>query len=708
MAADLPEALARLLGQTPTAPASAAPSPIPEALARLLGAPAVATAPKPAAPVISIQQAPAPGAIPFMVPTPAVPMAKREPTPGAFRGIADAGKKKDRAPPVPPSGYVNAPSIADIIGVEPEALTFHKNSEMAAILRAQGVQGSPDLDRIIEIPRRPSNPDQYPDLTERFRKPGGTMRLRPIQNAMLTEAPLANGMLGIVAAGAGKTLASLLLGAAMGAQKIVLLVPPQLRAQLISVDIPMLNQHWILPLDRLRVIAYSEISNAKTAQMLDSLKPDLIIADEAHMLKSRAAARTKRFLRYFKEHPECRFVGLSGTITRKSLQDYQHLSQLALKKNSPVPDFFPTLNEWAEALDVVAEPMPAGELIRLCNEDEARAINDPEVKVNAAKFAAATTAVRSGFRRRLVETPGVVATTESAVGTSLIIRALRPGVPIEVQNALHELRDRWEIAGDELTDILEVSRIARQLAAGIFTRWDWPDDIPDTEWLKARSEWHKEIREVLKRSVKGMDSPLLVTKAVIDGRLRSFAYGEWLKVKSHWNPEPPRETVWVSDFLVHEAVKWAKEEGSRATPAIIWFSHVALGEAIARVGGFPFFGAGSDAALTKVKPKDTPVIVASIKAHGTGKNLQWACKNLITTALSSGADMEQLIARTHRPGQEADEVQVDIFVHTHELQDAYLSSLDQAAYLEETQGQKQKLRFANKIGFRIGELPSPV
>lgn len=701
--ADLPDALARLLGTAPRSP-TATPSPsLPDALARLLdgATPAPAKAPAPSAPVIPLGQAPAAAPIPFAVPVASVPMLKREITPGRFRGIADAGPKKDRE--VKP-GYVDSMSIADVLGVDPDTLNFHKNGKVAEALRAQGVQDSHDLARIMEIPRRPSDLTQYPDQSDRFRRPGGTMTLRPIQNAMLVEAPLANGLLGLAAAGSGKTLASLLVGAAMGAQRIVLLVPPQLRSQLISVDIPELNKHWRLPLDRLRVIAYSELSNAKTADLLDTLKPDLIVSDESHNLKLRAAARTKRFLRFMRENPSCRFVAMSGTITRKSLRDYQHLSELALKKNSPVPSHFPTLNEWADALDVSREPMPPGALLKLCDDDERKIALDPEVGINSEKTKAAHAAVRSGYRRRLVESPGVVATTESAVGTSLIIRALRPLVPAEVVVALDTLRDTWEIGGEELTDILEMSRISRQLAAGIYTRWKWPDDIPDVEWLTARAAWHKQIREVLKRSIKGMDSPLLVTRAVIDGRLTSPAYDDWLKVKGHWHPEPPRETVWVSDFLVHAAVEWAKEEGSKATPAIVWFSHVALGEAIARIGGFPFFGAGTDEELTKVKVKDTPVIVASVKSHGTGKNLQQFSKNLITTAISSGSDAEQLIARSHRPGQEADEVLVDIFTHTDELMNAWYSSLEQAAYLQETSGQQQKLLMATKLGFRPGEL----
>jgi hypothetical protein len=66
---------------------------------------------------------------------------------------------------------------------------------------------------------------------------------------------------------------------------------------------------------------------------------------------------------------------------------------------------------------------------------------------------------------------------------------------------------------------------------------------------------------------------------------------------------------------------------------------------------------------------------------------------------------EQTIARTHRPGQEADDVYVDIFQHTDELETAYFSAVLDARYIEATQGQKQKLLYARKVncGFVEGE-----
>lgn len=630
---------------------------------------------------------------------------------GLFGGIEHAGPKpRKKAEPKPPKA--GAKSLKSLFGID--SSNYAPNSKVADAHRRAGVPESFELTRILEIPRRPSDLGPYAsggerDLTSVYARPGGKMKLWPIQSAALTEAPKVDGLLGPIGVGHGKALITLLMPAAMKARMAVILIPPSLRDQTMSQVIPEMAKHWFLPLANLRVVAYSEISNHRSADILEEIKPDLIVADEVHALKNRSAARTKRFLRYMKEHPECRFVGLSGTITRKSLKDYQHLSELALKKYSPLPRSWADLADWSEAIDVSDDPMPPGALRQLCTPEECARIDDPEVGSNDAKAHAAHEAVRAGFRRRLVETPGVVATEEGALGTSLVLHGVRPLVPSTVNDALQKLRFKWEIGGEELTDALAVSRVGRQLASGFYYKWVWPKEIrpdgtPDNEWLEARAAWHKEVREIIKLSRKGLDSPFLVTKAVLDGKYQSDAYQAWHVLKDRYaaypNGLPPRESVWLSEFVVDAAIAWAEKHATKAQPAIIWYQWQELGEKIAARGKFPFFGGGPTASrdLALVDVKKTPVIVASIKAHGTGKNLQAFSQNLIVNTPSAGAEWEQLLARTHRPGQEADEVSGYVLLHTLETSDAFATALNDARYIEQTQGQKQKLNYARRVG----------
>lgn len=616
-----------------------------------------------------------------------------------FKGVEKAGKKKaETKPRVIKTGAV---SLKDLFGLAEEP-TVHPNSKVSEAQRTEGVSDSYELQRILKIRRRPapiSVPDKIVDLTERFRRPAGTMTLWPIQSAGLGEMAATDGMLGPVGVGSGKTLLSLLAFSAINCKRGVLLIPPQLRSQLVNIDIPRLAKHWKIPLEKIRIVAYSQLSNAGSAEILEEIKPDLIVADEGHNLRNKPAARTKRFLRYMKAHPECRFVCLSGTITRKSLFDYGHLSELSLHKNSPLPEAYPILAEWAEAIDVSDEPRSPGALFQLCDDEELAAIPSAPSDHDVQQI------IRKAFRRRLIETPGVIATEEGAIGTSLVITGLKPVMPAEVQVEIRKVRSSWQLGDEELTDALAVARITRQLAAGFYYRWVWPvgsDGKPkkDEEWIERRKAWQKEIREILRMSRKGLDSPFLISTACERGDFKSLAYEAWREVKER--PVPPTEAVWISDFLIQRAILWAKENVTKTAPGILWYLHSCVGERLAKESGLPFFGPGTKASedLTKVDVKKTPAIICSIKAHGVGKNLFQFSKNLVISPPSSGADWEQLTARTHRPGQLADEVNVDVYVHTTETENAFRNAVRDALYIETTQGQRQKLLFAEKLGFR--------
>jgi len=615
------------------------------------------------------------------------------PPAGVFGRIANAGPKQRKPKDETvisaleaPKGGISADELLRKLGVDPDA--FAKRSGFAEARRREGISNSPEFKRILALPRRPMDLKTFTDLTDVYRKPGGTMRLWPIQSAALHDAPIADGLLAPIGVGHGKSLVSMLLHVAMRAKRTVLLVPPQLKRKALEDDIPVLYRHWLIPIADIRVIAYSELSNVKCSQILEELHPDLIVADECHNLRHKSAARTKRFLRYMKEHPECRFAGLSGTITRRSILDYQHLAELAFRKNSPVPAHWGVLTEWAEALDVSKDPATPGALLQFCTEEERQQLHGRTVLDGQP-------IVRNAYRRRLTETRGVVATEESALGTSLTITGLHPLVPAEIKIALDDLRLKWEIDGEELIDAMSVARVARQLAAGFFYRWVWPNGIKDTEWLGARASWNKELREILKLNRRGLDSPLEVVNAIRAKKLHSKTWTAWAKVKDR--PEPPREAVWLSDYLLDESIRWAREQCSKTQPGIIWYMWAEFGRQAALKGGFPWYGPGMKHDPGLADPQKEPVIVCSLAAHGTGKNLQRYCQNLMTTPPSGGVEWEQGLARTHRPGQEADEVSVEVFLHTQEMQRAFDQARTDAAYIEQTQGQKQKLLYAERL-----------
>lgn len=594
-------------------------------------------------------------------------------------------------------------------------------------LGKQAVAHSHDLARILELPRRTLDPADgrfAQKWTRLLRNSTPTVGctceadwgfcihdLLPIQGSGCEEGNLARGLLGLLGVGSGKTGLDILLPLVVPECRVaLLLIPPNLKAQFLQRDFPQWSRHFRVPnlaggrtfeagIPVLHVVAYSELSNAKATDLIKRVRPDLIIADEAHNISRRDAARTKRFLRHFTDFPKTRFVALSGTLTSRSLQDYAHLAGLALHEGSPLPLHWPTVEEWAGAIDAektTTIAAPIGALRKLCNPGEH---------------------VREGFRRRLTETSGVVATQEGVLGTSLYLQERTLKVPACVDAALQGVRMTWQRPdGEELTDALTKAAVCRQLACGFYYRWIWPrgEPLPVREtWLKARRDWHREIREKLKHSREHMDSPLLLTRAAArwhegfneitdEGRKvehpphtkhrmtwASDCYLEWQRVKE--SAEPQTEAVWVDDYLIQDAGAWAQ-----ANVGLVWYTHAAFGERLASQAGLPFFGPGNEANVALLKERGDRSIVVSAKAHATGKNLQAWNHNLICNPSTSGKDWEQLLGRTHRTGQRADEVFAEVYRQTEEMREALDQAMRDARYVAQSTGQQQKLIYANR------------
>lgn len=608
----------------------------------------------------------------------------------------------EEKPPEPPKKppIASGTRLSDRMVAEFGELAEGKGSRKFAESFARGgVPMSPETERVFGLPRRERSETEISALTSsmnsHFQKPGATMALRPLQAVSLYEAAESNGLLAPMGVGSGKTLVTLLLPEVLDSKVAVLLVAPQLRNQLIQHDIGFYAKHFRFKWRedkaemQLHVLAYSTLSIEAGAYELEKINPDLIIADECHNLRHNTATRTKRFLRYCKDHPGTRFCGLSGTMTTRSLRDYAHLSELALRKNSPLPDNYQVLQDWADAIDVVPggfNQMQPGVLEQLCRPGES---------------------LRSGFRRRFTETQGVVATSETALGTSLVIEERGIELPMSIIDSLEEVKSTWmRPDGEELSDPLEYSRVLKQIASGFYYRWVWPDGIPDNEWLQARAAWHKEVRERLKRAQPGMDSPMLVARAAahavqcvdrkcVQKHFDSEHWLNWAAVKDR--PEPPTEPVWISDFLAKDIAACMQTKTS-----LVFYEYEALGEKIAELAHTEVLGGGAAAdiefARLNEKPADRlPSVVASIKAHGHGKNLQAWSRMIFASCPSNGAVWEQALGRTHRPGQLADEVNVQIYLQTEEVQDAFYQALKDSRYIEETTGSKQKLNYATKI-----------
>lgn len=341
--------------------------------------------------------------------------------------------------------------------------------------RIQAVQDTPELRRILALPRRPTGEgeDLIVPMTDALRTPAGSMTLRPIQALALAEIVQRGGALLPIPAGGGKTLITYLAPVCLGARRPLLIVPAALRAKT-RAEFRALAVHWAGPHPAAyRVESYELLGQPQSGRQyasdgvtllrhdwLDRTQPDLIVLDEVHKVKDQKTAVCKRVRRYLKENPHVRVVAMSGTLTANSIKDYAHVSAWCLGEASPLPRKYREVEAWAGALDnkVRGERLEPGALELLCTPDE---------------LADGLDGVRSGYSRRLFDTPGVIGVVGGRLDIPLTLRSLDVGQGDPVlERHFSTLRREWQTPdGWDLIDGMAVWRCARELALGFHYTW---------------------------------------------------------------------------------------------------------------------------------------------------------------------------------------------------------------------------------------------
>lgn len=540
------------------------------------------------------------------------------------------------------------------------------------------VRRTAEFRRVEALPRRVTFQDHSAMLTEILKQPAGEQLLRSNQAWALYEAAQMDGLLAIFPVGEGKTILSFLLAAVWGADRYLVAMPAKALNETVKFKLPEMRKHWVFPEPTL--ISYEKLARSEYSEYFNEQKFKHIVFDEVHKIRRKNSVR-RRLARYLNDFPDTCFGGLSGSIAEDSVHDYGHIFEFALGEHSPLPRTWSDLDDWAGAID---------------DQDDASEKVDPGA---LELFCASGESVRDGYRRRVLETRGVcVAMTPTSIRASIIIRETFPKVPAKVEAALRSMRKIWETPGGEvITTGLEFARHAKELALGFYYRWVWPKGKPDYEWLEARRAWRAYVRHIVRysgRSSAPYDTEKQVRDACAQGLLfpPENEFENWCAVSDR--AEPRAECVWVSDFMVKEGLRWLKHADKqvgkdKALAGILWVGHKALLEAFSK-HGVPVYGGGDDGILEEKRS-----CVASLDAHGEAKNLQHQFSQMCYfTVRSSGQKWEQSLGRAHRTGQEADEVVVDVPLHTIERWEAFEKARARAKYQQETTGLPQKLCYA--------------
>lgn len=485
------------------------------------------------------------------------------------------------------------------------------------------------------------------------------------------------------------------------------------------------------------VMPYSLLSTKDTSAILDAIEPELIIADEAHNLKNlRHSSRAKRINAYMRTH-DPKFVALSGTITTKSIMDYRHLLEWCLGPGSCLPVTEGLALEWAKILDSEThshgsenpESPSTGPILKLVQWARARVA---EMPTNDAKqeLAGALRSDRRGFRTayrlRLESTPGVVSTPDAQIGTSLYFcntEAAHDRSSESFQSLMRLIEGvetDWLTPQEEPIEYgLHKFKWLYELSSGFWHRLRWPSpeeyiehrdgislgqatDLLNRamEHHEAQKVYHSELRKWLEKvHIKGIDTPMLVANHISRffgssdlqvSPLVAALYMEMRKLDFEGRPKRVSEPVWVDDFKLRHAVSWAQ----RKKHGIVWYYHQTMGRELARAleeaGLDPLLCMAGRAADKTIAESKGRVVVASIPAHNTGKNLQFHTNQLIAQFPRPARDLEQTLGRLHRMGQEADELIVDTCLtldFDHMLVNACL--LD-SLYIHQTGGGMQK------------------
>lgn len=557
--------------------------------------------------------------------------------------------------------------------------------------------------------------------------------LNPVQAWGLWELPRAGGVFGMISVGGGKSFLGLLTPLTMPHIRTwAILIKPDQRFHYVKayrrlrehfktcsliIDQASTRGFTVRDTPSLHVIPYSTLSNPKSTRLLELLDPDGVVADESHLIADATASRTLRFLRFMGRRNDIGrpvvFCNWSGSTIKRSIKDAWHLAAYSLGMGSPYPIDKDTVQRWADVVDPSNIPdriSPTAKKLRYAFGNKERV----ERAFLGTGFGE-DDGVREGMRDRVIATLGVISTKSASINCSISIKEWKTSkIPDAVMAPLADLRRdgtlRVGAYEEEMADAAEISRATHTIAAGFYFYWAFPRATAEeraeggliTEWFRKRKAWNKELRAKIRCGEAHLDSRMLCENAAkrayqeprYRGDLPVWPANNWtdweqIRDKVYYD----ERTRWVDDFLVKDAAAWAKEHRG-----IVWCAAPAFGEAVADAAGIPYHGGGANAEAKILAEDGSRSIVASLKAHGEGRDgLQYKFHKQLIADIppSSGNGYEQLLGRLAREGQPEDTVETWLPLHVTENLDAFRKAYALAQFIEATTPNRQLLLAAD-------------
>ena len=559
-------------------------------------------------------------------------------------------------------------------------------TQVSQYLRALQTPTQSEWERIANIPRTYGYDESLVDWVHLDKS---SVELKPVQKQALAAISELGGLFGPIPVGFGKTLIAWLAPVVAKAKRPLILMPSHL-IDSFKAEVGRFRHYFRQGYREPEVRSYAILSSRKQSTLLEDMRPDMIVGDEAHTLRNETSSRGLRLRRYLHKYPDTKVVLLSGTFVDKKLSDLAELTHFCLRENNFIPTDTHCHEVWKQCVDLDGRP----------SEEHWNAFR-PLVHAEGMEYGASRTdeSRRKVARRavcvRMASTPGVVMSEEVSTPVPLFMHRVNFTVPAPVL----DLIDTLEVGGktpdgdDIIVEDSQKARLAKTLSLGFFHRWAWERiGGRDEEWLMARRTWSRALRfEISENARENYDSAALIEADVQrvlrkDPKASGSIYTAWRTWLPHREKlQPPTEPVWVDAFVFHRVGQWLSQQ---TRPTIVWYQHQVVGDVLARMG-LEVYGAGTSQPVFAGRH-----IAASITVHGTGKNLQAWDQMLVIEPPSSGKTWEQLIGRTHRQGQTAPRVDVFVLCHTDVLNKAMDKACEEAEFACDITGCVQRLQRA--------------